>query len=96
MKYLNETNQLYDKQHEFRSKLSCETQLIEFTAYMLKVLQDREYCDTVVIEFSKAFDKVSHDGLLYKLDCTGIDPKASRWIKSFLSSRSHRVVINGE
>lgn len=96
MKHLNHNNLLYNRQHGFRSKLSCETQLLEFTADVLKMVQDRKQCDTIVMDFSKAFDKVSHDRLLYKLDRAGIDPKARQWIKSFLTGRSQRVVIDGE
>ena len=45
---------------------------------------------------NKAFDKVSHDRLLYKLDRAGIDPQTSAWVKSFLSMRTQKVVIDGE
>jgi hypothetical protein len=95
MAHLNKNNLLYDSQHGFRSKRSCETQLLEFSADVLENLQDRKQCDTVIMDFSKAFDKVSHDRLLYKLDRAGIDPNTSAWIKSFLSSRSQKVVIDG-
>ena len=96
MRHLNQNNLLYDKQHGFRSKLSCETQLIEFSSDVLKTVQDRKQCDTIVMDFSKAFDKVSHDRLVYKLDRAGIDPRTRDWIKSFLSDRSQKVVIDGE
>ena len=95
MAHLNKNNMLYDKQHGFRSKRSCETQLLEFSADVLETLQDRKQCDTVIMDFSKAFDKVSHDRLLYKLDRAGIDPNTRAWIKSFLSERSQKVVIDG-
>jgi hypothetical protein len=96
MKHLNLNHLLYDKQHGFRSKLSCETQLIEFTADVLKTLQDRKQCDTIVMDFSKAFDKVSHSRLLYKLERVGIDPQTRKWIKSFLTGRTQTVIIDGE
>ena len=83
-------------QHGFRSKLSCETQLIEFSADVLKTLHDRKQCNTIIMDFSKSFNKVSHDRLWYKLDRAGIDPLTRIWISSFLSSRSQRDVINGE
>lgn len=95
MKHLNSHNLLYDKQHGFRSKLSCETQLIEFTDEILKSLQDRKQCDTIVLDFSKAFDKVSHDHLLFKLERLGIDSTTCTWIQSFLLNRTQRVVIDG-
>jgi hypothetical protein len=96
MKHLTNNNLLYDKQHGFRSKLSCETQLLEFTEDALRTVQDRMQCDTIIMDFSKAFDKVSHERLLYKLDRAGIDPQAWEWIKSFLTGRSQQVVIDGE
>ena len=60
------------------------------------MVQDRKQCDTVVMDFSKAFDKVSHDRLIYKLDRAGIDTNTRNWIKSFLSGRSQKVVVDGE
>ena len=96
MAHLNSNKLLYDKQHGFRSERSCETQLLEFTDDVLKTLRDRKQCDAIIMDFSKAFDKVSHDRLLYKLDRAGIDPQTSAWVKSFLSSRTQKVVIDGE
>lgn len=48
------------------------------------------------MDFSKAFDKVSHDRLVYKLNRAGIDPLTINWIKSFLSDRTQKVVVDGE
>ena len=43
-------------------------------------VQDKKQYDTVVMDFSKAFDKVSHDRLIYKLDRAGIDKQSKNWI----------------
>jgi sarcosine oxidase/L-pipecolate oxidase len=48
------------------------------------------------MDFSKAFDKVSHGLLQHKLDHYGIHGKTREWIKTFLSDRSQSVVIEGE
>ena len=96
MRHLNKNKLLYSKQHGVCSKVSCETQLFEYTSDMLHIVQDRKQCDTVVMDFSKAFDKVSHDHLLYKLDCAGIDKNTRNWIRSFLSGRTQRVIIDGD
>jgi hypothetical protein len=48
------------------------------------------------MDFSKAFDKVSHARLLYKLERYGVSPPVCGWIKSFLSGRTQQVVIDGE
>ena len=45
---------------------------------------------------SKAFDKVWHDGLLYKLRCMGIYGVYLGLIDSFLSDRFQRVLLNGQ
>lgn len=68
MGHLNTTQQLYQRQHGFRPKLSCETQLIEFSTDVLRALHDNKQCDAIFMDFSKAFDKVSHSCLLYKLN----------------------------
>ena len=43
--------------------------------------------DIAVLNFSKAFDTVPHDGLLSKLKHYGIDNKISTWISNFLKQR---------
>jgi hypothetical protein len=48
------------------------------------------------MDFSKAFDKVTHSLLQHKLDHHGIRGKTGEWIKTFLSDRSQSVVIEGE
>ena len=47
----------------------------------------------MLLDFAKAFDKVSHTKLIKKLESYGIDNVLVRWIKSFLSNRMQRVVI---
>ena len=46
--------------------------------------------------FSKAFDNVSHNGLLYKLFKCGIDDITLQWLKSFLEKRRQSVFLEGE
>ena len=48
------------------------------------------------MDFSKAFDKVPHNGLLYKLFKCGIDDITLQWLKSFLEKRRQIVVLEGE
>ena len=50
----------------------------------------------LVMDFSKAFDKVGHERLLLKLDHYGVRGKTNRWIEAFLSNPTQRVVINGD
>ena len=43
-------------------------------------------------DISKAFDRVWHKGLLFKLKRIGID---GAWFESYLSHRTQRVVLHG-
>ena len=52
--------------------------------------------DVIIMEFVKAFDKVPHRRLLYKLDYYGIRGSTHKWIASWLSERSQKVVLDGQ
>ena len=44
----------------------------------------------------KLSNKVSHTTLLHKLHMYGTDPETCGWFRSFLCSRTQRVVVDGE
>ena len=50
----------------------------------------------ILLDVPKAFDKVWHDGLIYKLQRNGINGDLLRLIESFLSNKYQRVVLNGQ
>ena len=52
--------------------------------------------DLILLDFSKAFDKVNHSKLIWKLHQYGIRGNALSWIRAFLGNRSKSVVIEGE
>jgi hypothetical protein len=51
--------------------------------------------DLIIMDFAKAFDKVSHRRLLYKLKYYGIQTHTLNWIQAFLTDRTQTVVIDG-
>jgi len=51
--------------------------------------------DIGILDFSKAFDTVPHDKLLYKLEKYGIQGPLHAWLASFLTHRHMRVVLEG-
>ena len=55
-----------------------------------------EKADLVLLDFSKAFDKVNHLKLLYKLSCFGVKGNTLNWIQSFLIGCTQTVVLVGE
>ena len=87
---------LYDFQHGFRSKLSCETQLLEFYHDLCSNCYEGHQTDVLVMDFSKAFDKVGHKRLLEKITRYGITGATAKWIEQFLRDRKQRVVLDGQ
>ena len=59
-------------------------------------LNARSQTDVILLDFSKAFDKVSHRLLLPKLQYYGITGQLLGWISSFLSGHTQRVVCSGQ
>jgi len=51
--------------------------------------------DVVYLDFSKAFDTVSHNILPWKLRKCGLDEWTVKWIENWLNGRAQRVVISG-
>ena len=82
--------------HGFRSGFSCETQLLVTLNDFLKANDQGLQTDVIILDFSKAFDTVPHAELLHKLKHYGINGTVLEWLKSFLTKRYMRVVVEGE
>ena len=89
MRHSNAYNILYNL-HGFREKRSCETQLLEFISDLTNNMQSGVQTDVLVMDFSKAFDKVSHKHLTAKLDYYGVRGRSilSGYRASCLTERS--------
>ena len=86
---------LSDAQHGFRKRRSYDTQLLLALNDFARGLEDKSQADIIFLDFAKAFDKISHQGLLRKAYYYGICGHTFKWIESFLDSRSQQVVIDG-
>ena len=86
---------LYCLQHRFRSGRSCETKLLELTTALHTNLDHRKQTDLIVLDYSKAFDKVSHSKLILKLDFYGIRGDTKLWIQDLIQGRQQCVVVDG-
>jgi len=94
--HLEANGSLTDTQHGFRKKRSCETQLLQTIDTLAKALNDKEQVDSILLDFSKAFDKVCHRKLIIKMKHYGIGSNVLSWITDFLSNRSQCVVVRGK
>ena len=66
--HLEDHKVLTDLQHGFRSGRSCETQLVTTFQDPAQMHNKKgSQIDIAILDFSKAFDTVPHDGLLSKL-----------------------------
>ena len=80
-------------QHGFRSNRSTVSQMLECLNDWTSSLQQGCDTDAIYLDFATAFDTVSHQKLLFKLETYGVTGKALQWIKAFLSGRTQRVYI---
>ena len=87
---------LTDRQFGFRKGRSCESQLLLTVDDLARGLRDGEQIDAILLDFSKAFDRVPHERLLLKLDFMGVRGNLLSWIGDFLRGRTHRVILEGE
>ena len=94
--HMDQYKLLYDLQHGFRSKRSYETQLVILIEGLMRNSLAGSQTDLVLLDFSKAFDKVSHQKLLLKLHSYGIRGPRLKWIQAFLSGRTQTVVLENE
>ena len=96
--FLNKNNLFNNNQPGFRPNDSCIHQLIASTHNILSAFDTNPSLEVrgVFLDLSKAFDRVWHDGLLYKLKSNGIDGNLFKLTKSFLNNRCQRVVRNGQ
>jgi hypothetical protein len=95
MTYLENNNILYDLQHGFRKSRSCESQLLQFIQELAKNNNKIIQTDLIIMDFAKAFDKVPHRRLLYKLKYYGIQENTLLGIQALLSDSTQTVVVNG-
>ena len=84
----------FELQYGFKTNRSCETQLVMLVDEIAKNMQTGKQNDLILLDFSKAFDKVAHEKLISKLHFYGIRGKTLYWVKDFLYSRSQAVVLN--
>ena len=74
-KHLNLYDIITNLQDGFRGSFSSETQLIMATHDWASVLNPNGQVDAIMLDFSKAFDRVSHAKLIHKLEHYGISGK---------------------
>ena len=93
--YLSANKLLCQQQHGFVHRRSTATNLLLCDSVIARHMNNKRPCDLFTLDFSRAFDKVSHSVLSTKLINLGIYGKLHKWIMDFLSHRSQFVSFNG-
>ena len=92
--HLEENRLLADQQFGFRRKRSTELAATLFTDDIRKLVDSKNLVGCVFIDFSKAFDTLSHSKLLSKLPAYGITGIEYEWFTSYLFNRQQLVKYN--
>ena len=85
---------LTEFQYGFRAGISTESAISHFCNLVYDNFNSKEYLTGVLIDFRKAFDTISHDILLNKLQVYGVRGPPLQLLKSYLSNRKQFVSIN--
>ena len=96
--FIDKNNLSNSNQSGFRPNDSCIHKLIVITHNIFSAFDANPSFEVhgVFLDLFKAFDRVWHYGLLYKLKSNGTDGNLFKLIKSFLNNRCQRVVLNGQ
>ena len=89
-------NKLISKnQSGFQPGDSCINQLLSISHEIFTPFDNRLEVRSVFLDISKAFDKVWHERLIFKLKQNDISGEFLHILSDFLSNRKQRVVLNG-
>ncbi len=90
--YFHDNNLFYKYQAGFLPGHSTVYQLIETYDHILKAIDQGQSCCMIFCYLSKAFDRVWHKGLLFKLHTYGITGNLFKWFNSYLVNRKQKVM----
>ena len=96
LKYFLGNNIISPKQSGFRTGDSCISQLLSIIHDIFTSFDNSLEVRGVFLDISKAFDKLWHNGLIYKLKQNGIKDKLLCLLIDFLKNRQQRVVLNSQ
>ena len=66
-----------------------------WVTYTAECIGERQEARIAQIDFSAAFDRLNHQGILYKLSSVGIEGSLLSVLMLFLSNRSQYVLVDG-
>ena len=95
-KFFIENDLISSNQSSFKPGDSSINLLLSITHDIYKSFDCGYEVRGVSLDISKAFDKVWHDGIIFKLEQNGMSGKLHKLLHDFLANRKRRVVLNGQ
>lgn len=92
--FLLENKVIPECQHGFISGKSTTTNLLTCLNSWTTSFDEGQPVDVIYLDFEKAFDKVPHNKLIYKLEHYGVRGNLLRLISNFLKNRQYQVRAN--
>ena len=93
VEYLNKHNYLSPIQFGFRAKFSTTDALLYATENIRSDINNNKMVAAAFLDLSKAFDSISHEILLKKLEGYHFDSTAIALIKCYLTNRTQKVIL---
>ena len=92
--FLEKHDIFFDGQHGFRQNRSTSSAMMEIVSSIILANENNMLTGALMIDTSKAFDTISQEQLLDKLDYCGIRGIANDWCRSYFADRSMLVQVN--
>ncbi|XP_046686943.1 uncharacterized protein LOC124372582 [Homalodisca vitripennis] len=92
--HLTQLDLVTDCQHGFLKGRSTATALTDLVEFIIDHIDKGKYTTAVLLDYSKAFDCLSHDIILDKLEALGVQETAKHWFESYLRGRSQLVELS--
>jgi retron-type reverse transcriptase len=94
MRFLEAFNLISKMQSGFRKGRSTKDNLLFLTQKVTEAMARGKKCLAIFFDIAKAFDKVWHDELIYKMIKLGVPRYIILWVKIFLTNRNFKVRVN--
>ena len=93
--WVENNNILPHCQAGFRKNKSCQDQIFRLSQHITNGFNKKHLTGAIFFDLEKAFDKASHEGIIYRLKQHNLSNCLINWIKNFLLDRTYYVEYNG-
>ena len=86
---------LQTTQFAHRNGLGTSDALLSMSHILKSALESGQEATIIKIDFSTAYDRFNHQGILYKLCPVGFEGSVLSILTEFLSNRSQHIMVDG-